>query len=306
MFHRFKKFAALFLLLGILNITAAQKIRPIVLVHGITSVPEDMDPTIKYIRKHIGDDVYVKSVQVGAGKSSSFKNMKKQGTWMWEEIINDPNLQDGFNIIAHSQGGLVARYYIEHYNNPRVYTYISWGTPQCGVFGTPGTLDDHFTWLNKMETLSYKLIYSYPFQHLVSFAGYWRDTLHYEKYLRKCIFLPYLNNEKEHTHSQRYKENICSLENMVLVESTLEDIIEPKNSCSFGSYKIGSASELETVFESDLFKEEDPLGLRRLHETGRLHFRTAYCRHGDFQEDEQNFVHNTLEFLLPADSAAAA
>mgnify|MGYP005849249165 CR=1 FL=1 len=45
----------------------------------------------------------------------------------------DPNLKDGFNLIGHSQGGLITRAYIERYNNPPVYNYISWAGPHFGV-----------------------------------------------------------------------------------------------------------------------------------------------------------------------------
>ena len=83
---------------------------------------------------------------------------------------------------------------------------------------------------------------------------------------------------------------------MVLVKSLADDIIEPIESCHFGFYKIGSLTEIEHLQESRLYKE-DWLGLRTLDETNRLHLKLAYCTHTDFQEDEQNFVENTLPFL---------
>jgi palmitoyl-protein thioesterase len=42
----------------------------------------------------------------------------------------DPQLAKGFNLIGHSQGGLIARAYIERYNDPPVHNFITWATPQ--------------------------------------------------------------------------------------------------------------------------------------------------------------------------------
>ena len=83
---------------------------------------------------------------------------------------------------------------------------------------------------------------------------------------------------------------------MVLVNSTQEDIIEPNVSCHFGFYRLGSHHEIIPLHDS-AFYQEDWLGLRVLDETGRLHLKMASCTHVDYQEDEANFVKNTLPFL---------
>ncbi len=128
--------------------------------------------------------------------------MYDQVEWLRRDLEEDPKLKDGFHMIAHSQGGLVGRYYIERYNNPRVHTYISLGSPQRGIFGTPSKIDERFIWLNYLEQFASKLFYTSKFQRYISFASYWCDTLHYQKYLKKCKFLPYLNNEIDHPLAQ--------------------------------------------------------------------------------------------------------
>lgn len=273
----------------------AGKNLPIVLVHGILSNEYAMIPTKKLIEKYL-PNAYVKSVTLGAGKITSLFNMHNQVEWLKKELQEDENLQQGCIIIGHSQGGLVARYFIEKYNKPRVYVYISWGTPQSGVFGAPGNLDSKFTWLQKIEQYSYLLLYSWPFQRMVSFAGYWKDPLHYEIYLKKSQFLPYLNNEIEHAQTVLFKKNICSLISLVFVQSTHEDIVQPALSCHAGFYKIGSATTFEELFETEWYNS-DALGLKTLHESKRLHLRFAHCSHTQFQEDEFNFLENTLPFL---------
>lgn len=278
----------------------ATKTLPIVLVHGILSDDYEMKPIIEHIHKYL-PETYVKNVKLGYGVLSSFWNIYKLIEWFKNELQHDEQLHDGCIIIAHSQGGLVARYFVQCYNSPKVHTYISFGSPQQGVYGTPGTLDNRFTWLNWLEEKASSLLYSSLFQNYVSFASYWHDPLNYELYLEKCCFLPYLNNEKPHPLAQRFKENICSLTNMVLVNSTAEDIIEPAISCHFGFYKKGSHEIIEHLEETDLFLQ-DKLGLATLAESGRLHLRTAHCTHTDYQEDENNFLENALPFLKQANA----
>jgi palmitoyl-protein thioesterase len=283
----------LFMLAWLPAILAVQL--PIVLVHGIMADKHAMGPTINFIEKYL-PGTYIKSVNIGIGKYSSWWNMYDQAEWLAHEIQSDKNLRDGFIMIAHSQGGLLGRYYLEHYNNPHVHTYISWGSPQQGVFGMPGTLDNRFTWLNLLENYTYKLMYTELFQKYVGFASYWHDPFHTNTYLKKCSFLPYLNNEIMHEMAATYKENVCSLHAMVLVKSTNDDIIEPLESCHFEFYKEGSKHAIVPLEESALYTE-DHLGLKTLAETGRLFLKTASCTHTNFQEDESNFIENTLPYL---------
>ncbi len=269
---------------------------PIVLIHGILSDSRIMLPTERYIRKYMGNDVYVKNVNLGRGKLTSLLTLHTQAEYFRHAVQNDPCLQEGFHCIAHSQGGLVARYYLQKYNNPPIRSYISWGSPHQGVFGIPACLISRLQWLDKIDKILPHILYSKLFQKFVSFAGYWRDILNYEKYLDKATLLPYLNNEIDHADAQLFKQNICSLEHMILVMTLHEDIVEPIISCHFGFYKKGSKTEIETLFDTVLYKE-DRLGLKTLHETGRLHFKIAHCKHARFPKDEQNFVENTLPYI---------
>jgi Predicted acetyltransferases and hydrolases with the alpha/beta hydrolase fold len=269
---------------------------PIVLVHGILSDAYGMEPTVQYIRKYMGNDVHITNVELGLGELTSFTPMAHQLEYLRQAIQSDPKLKNGFNLIAHSQGGLIARAYIENYNNPRVLTYIAWGAPQQGVFGLPSALDSRFKWLNYMESYAHHFLYSWIMQSTIGFTGYWHDSINYKTYLSKSCFLPYLNNERDHLHADLYKTNLCSLKNMVLVMSINEDVIEPRESCHFGFYTPGSKSEVQKIFNTDIYKN-DTIGLKTLYESGRLQLLYADCTHENFQEDEKNFVENTLKYL---------
>lgn len=300
--HQYVCIPALFIAAGLVanhDVTKATHI-PIVL-HGLSSKNHGMEPTIQLIRKYLGNEVYIKNVI----PSGLLFNTHDQAEYFRKEVETDPKLQNGFNVIAHSHAGLVVRYYIERYNNPPVHTYISYGTPQQGVFGMPGTLDDHFEWLNVLEERAHQILYSWSFQQYVPFAGYWHDTLHYDDYIKKAVFLPCLNNEIDHEYAAFFKANLCRLSNMVLIMSQYEQTIEPAISCHFGFYKKGSKSEIEQIQDTELY-QRDTIGLRTLHEHGKLHLRYAQCPHYSFPEDEKNFVENTVPFLLSREHSNAS
>jgi len=268
---------------------------PIVLLHGILSDKYAMVPAEKHIQEYM-PNVYIKNINLGEGALTSLYNMHDQVQWLKHEMENDEHLKDGCILIGHSQGGLIARYFIEKYNNPRVYIYISWGTPEHGIFGSPGSIDNRFAWLQKIEKISYIVAYSFLMQRFISFAGYWKDPLHYDTYLKKCMFLPYINNEIDHPDAQIFKNNICSLKKMILVQSTREDVVDPAASCHFGFYPVGSTDYIESLFDSEWY-QSDKLGIKTLAESGRLHLKFAHCNHTEFQEDLYNFVENTLPYL---------
>lgn len=269
---------------------------PIVLVHGLFSNKYAMVPAEKHIKKYL-PGTYVKSVRLGEGTLTSFFNMHDQVEWLRQEIQSDPQLSNGCIIVAHSQGGLVARYFIQKYNNPHVYVYIAWGTPQAGIFGTPDKIDTYIPWLKILEKGSYRFAYSYIIQRLLSFAGYWKDPINYDKYLQGCNFLPFANNEIDHADSALFKENICNLDCMVLVQSTEDEVIVPAVSCHFGFHPQGFPGEIEDLYSSEWY-QSDKLGLKTLADSGRLHLKFAHCPHTELESDTYNFVENTLPYLI--------
>jgi len=268
---------------------------PVVLIHGIMADEHDMSVLEGYIKETM-PGVYVHSVNIGLGKWTSFWNLHRQGKWLCAEIQSDPKLQSGFNIVAHSQGGVLARYYIERWNSPQVRNYISICSPQRGVMGLPGTYDNKFKVLNYFENLARFVLYRKCMQNHFSVAQLWNDSLHEDKYLAKNNFLPLLNNEIDHEFAAHYRANIVSLDSMVLVGAVGDEIIEPLESAHFGYYKTGSKTEFEKYFEWDVYKS-DKLGLKELDDTHRLHLRFCNEGHCDAPESRDSFERNILPFL---------
>ena len=64
-------------------------------------------------------------------------DINKQVELVAAQVAADPLLANGFDLIGHSQGGLLARAYIERFNKPPVRRFVSLAGPQQGVFGVP-------------------------------------------------------------------------------------------------------------------------------------------------------------------------
>lgn len=283
-----------FLLLNLFNLFSHSS--SIILIPGFYSSAVDMKITARTIKRYI-PDAYVKIIDFGIGQWISFFTIFDQAEWLKIELNNDPNIGNDCIMIGHSQGGLVARYYVQRYNVPRVTTLITWGTPHQGIFGSPGDLDSRFFWLNILELYAYKFFYLYPIQKYICIAGYWKDPLHYDAYINQCLFLPHANNEIEHIYNEMYKENIESLDAFILVNSIAEETITPSVSCHFGFYHVGSIQHLKAFRQSEQYAY-NLLGLKTLYHQKKLIFKLASCTHMDYLTDEENFIENTLPYLL--------
>ena len=63
----------------------------------------------------------------------------------------------------------------------------------------------------------------------------------------------------------------------------------------FGFYKPGQGSLIQTLEQTDLYRE-DRLGLKMLHDSGRIHFLNVHGNHLQFTEDW--FVDNIIKKIF--------
>ncbi|EPB77844.1 palmitoyl protein thioesterase [Ancylostoma ceylanicum] len=117
-------------------------------------------------------------------------------------------------------------------------------------------------------------------QFLVVQAQYWHDPLHEDEYRKKSIFLADINNERD--INQEYKKNLLNLKNLLLIKFKGDNMVVPKES-SFG-----------TKFYR--FPIKDRIGLRKLDETGRLHFLAVEGDH--LKIDKETFIKEVIEKFL--------
>lgn len=84
-------------------------------------------------------------------------------------------------------------------------------------------------------------------------ATYWHDPLDEIEYKEKSSFLADINNER--TINSSYVVNLQNLDNFVMVRFEKDSMVQPVESEWFGFYKNGQSVEVETLQESNLYKE---------------------------------------------------
>lgn len=251
----------MFLLALLLVLVSAQK--PVVLMHGILSSRDDLDEVQTWFEKHTKSRVF--NLEIGNGQSDS---ISKPMDWQLDELAKSisliQELDNGFHFVGFSQGGLLARGYVELYNNPPVSTLLTFGTPHAGVF---------FWRMPK--------IYSEFNQEHLSYAGYYKDPYMYPLYLKNASYLPYINNERE---NMIFSGDVVHVDHFVMVWSKVDGVIKPEESCKFEFFGIDS-DEIIPLRQSRQYVE-NLVGLRTLDETIRLHIIESMCSHTMYKTEE--------------------
>jgi palmitoyl-protein thioesterase len=243
--------------LGLLSLVYAQSL-PVVLLHGVASSAENMADLGNWLGERFHLTVF--NLEIGNGfKTSLYTPMPQQLDLLCKTIYANDALKNGFNFIGMSQGGLLARGYVEACNAFPVHNLITLVSPHGGAF-------------EKINTDMYS-----PFiQAHLSIGGYWRDPRILNVYLNKCTYLPFLNNEKVSDKSVLYKTNLERLRNFVLVWSPRDDVVNPPESGRFSFFD----PDFQVIpIEETLLYKEDRLGVKYLNEQTRFHIYQTNCTH---------------------------
>jgi palmitoyl-protein thioesterase len=231
---------------------------PIILMHGIESHAENLNEMAEWLETTFNRKVY--NIELGDGDDYSTDTpLNIQIDEFNKVILNITELDNGFDFIGISQGGLIGRGYVERYEN-KVNNMITLVSPHGGVYD---------------KNLGFIDFYNIISQKSLSFAGYWRDPTQYNKYLHHASFLPDINNERLITNI-KYKENMIKLKNFVMVYSPNDEIIKPPSSGIFNTFDA-NMNILELKDNSIYIN--DKLGLRELNNTNRLHMYQTNCTH---------------------------
>lgn len=222
---------------GAVALKRKARVLPIVLVHGILSSAIHFEAVADWAHA-LGEDVYVRCMEVGNGEVDSItRTMEWQLARLADEIQADPNLRGGFNMIAHSQGTLLARAFVQRYDWPQVDTLISWVGPQAGQFGVP-TYEPLLGYMNRLVSgVWYDKNLQSESGRTLSFSNYWRDPTKLDVYRANSGFLADINNERD-VKNTSYAERLSRLNHFLLVYSTSDTIIQPSISSWFGFYKV--------------------------------------------------------------------
>ncbi|CAD6197319.1 unnamed protein product [Caenorhabditis auriculariae] len=248
---------------------------PVVLWHGMGDCccnPMSMGSMIRLLEEQI-PGIHVHSLKLGENIASDtergfFANMNEMVALACKHIKEDPNLAQGYNAMGFSQGGQFLRAVAQRCPDPPMKNLISVGGQQQGVFGMPYCPGDTFV-CNSIRKLLDLGAYTSYVQDKVVQAQYWHDPYAEEEYKKKSIFLADINNERE--INATYKQNLLKLKNFVLVLFKRDSMVVPKESAWFGFYKPGDEDTILQMNETRLYSE-DRIGIKKLNESGRLHF----------------------------------
>lgn len=248
---------------------------PIVLMHGILSSAEKIQHVADWLVENTGG-AQVINMEIGNGKQDSAQlTMPEQLDIFCSNIRSHAAvLANGFNLIGISQGGLLARGYVQKCADFPVFNLLTWVSPHGGVYPYPD--------IN---------IYSDTSQSKSSYPGYWRDPYQYDKYLDKSAYLADLNLEsppkqQNANTTNPYRDRILALKNLVLIWSAIDDVLEPPQSGKFATYAAGKWPL--TIIPAEQTPMWKNLGLDALDATDRLHVYETNCDHAE---------HATLECL---------
>ncbi len=255
---------------------------PIVLMHGILSDITKMQPVADWLHENTGGATVI-PIEIGNGKQDSAAlTMPIQLASFCQSIRdNQEVLGDGFNMIGISQGGLLARGYVQKCADYPVRNLITWVTPHGGVYPYPDLT-----------------IYTDTSQAKNSYPGYWRDPFQYNNYLTSSAYLSDLNNENPGVNSSVYRDRILGLDNLVLIWSREDDVLEPPASGRFSTFAVGKwPLEIINVEETPMWSG---LGLDILNATNRLKIYETDCDHADHVSVDclEAWKHYTLPFLV--------
>jgi palmitoyl-protein thioesterase len=204
-------------------------------------------------------------MEIGNGeKTSMYSSLNDQLLELCLSIYEIDELSKGFDFIGISQGGLLARGYVERCNSYPVRNLITFVTPHGGIY-----------WPN---TKNNGLMYNDFFQNHISIASYWRNPTMLDTYLT-CSFLARLNNEFWcEEESPIHRRNIRNLSNFVMIWSPEDNVLNPPESGKFSFFD----QDLNVIplKETDLYKN-DNLGLKFLNFLDKLHTFETNCSHVD-------------------------
>ena len=107
--------------------------KPVVILHGLESSSEKMIPLCDWINDTFSRKVI--NIEIGNGeKTSLYTPLPEQLTELCNTIYKTKELEKGFDFIGISQGGLLARGYVEQCNDYPVRNLITLVSPHGGAF----------------------------------------------------------------------------------------------------------------------------------------------------------------------------
>eukprot|EP00121_Abeoforma_whisleri_P009032 Awhi_evm1s8297 len=290
--------------------------RPIFLMHGLgdneeaftragskslyASLKKHLHPTRKIINIDLFSDEYSESWPLDQGTISGiYKNcfsakhgdnslvpLKKQVEGVADfirETIEKENstiFDNGYDLICHSQGGLICRGLIA-LTNHSVSTLISIASPQLGIFGNPLS-DTTFRQDSFLGRAAHAFFYSKAVQNCISISNYWHDPDLENGHDEHNLFLPLINGQSSSSSSSIASASVSA---------------GNTNSSSNGLYVVDYERKILNFTETRFYKN-DTFGLKTLHRQNKFEYHVVPdVKHMEWLRNEQLFKTYMLPYL---------
>jgi len=221
-------------------------------------------------------------------------------------VKNEAIIKSGgvFNAVGFSQGSQFLRSVVQRCSNDdtrpnaagiklRVNNLVSMGGQHRGVFGLPRCIGVNVTLCEYARRMLDYGVYTGFVQNHITQSNYWNDPLDHDGYIKSSTFLPDINNEYLNK-KKSYRDNLITLNKLVLVQFMNDTMVQPRESQWFGFYKLGQDREVLNMRDTDLYKE-DWIGLKKLDEDKKIDL--LECPGDHLRFTEEWFKTNIMHYL---------
>ncbi|KAJ3305392.1 hypothetical protein HDV03_001486 [Kappamyces sp. JEL0829] len=249
--------------------------------------------------------IFIHSIVIGDNKSDLdqdknagfFDVIARQVQEVCSDLAAIPELQDGFNAVGFSQGGLFWRAYVQQCpDGPPIFNLVTLGSPLAGTSDIPGCLEESVACTLMRSVVKNGVYWSWVQSRVVQ-AQYFKDPNNLDAYYSSNIFLPELNQEGPYVDSSpEYRRRLQTLNKLALIRFTNDTMIVPRDSAWFSFYN--EQGDVVPIQQQPYYKT---LGLDALMDASKIDFHTLPGEHMRFEyEDLRHFAQEYLvQELVP-------